>query len=136
MSAGGSQDSQQLHGRGQRKSVNGLRRSRRRCSPRRGKELRQQHLHQTRTVKHLSGTQDIYIYTYIYIDRQEQFNVLQNVVDKSEEVTCLDIVQWLRDLDSNYLSGRRRGVPTDTSQDLQDILNHSRRRPDHLENVA
>lgn len=66
--------------------------------------------------------------------RQEQFNVLQIMVDKSEEVMCLDIVQWLRD--RNYLGGRRRGVPTDTSQDLQDILNHSRRRPDHLKNVA
>lgn len=58
------------------------------------------------------------------------------MVDKSEEVMFLDIVQWLRDWDGNYLGGRRRRVPADTSKDLQNILNHSRRRPDHLENVA
>lgn len=82
------------------------------------------------------GQSSTWVEHKIYIYRQEQFNVLQIVVDKSEEVMCLDIVQWLRDWDGNYLGGRRGRVPTDTSQDLQNILYHLRRRPDHLENVA
>lgn len=37
---------------------------------------------------------------------------------------------------SRYLGGRRGGVPTDSCQDLQDVLNHWGRRSHHLQNVA
>lgn len=53
---------------------------------------------------------------------------------KTEQVERLYV--WLHFGLSHHLSGRSGGVPRESYQDLQDVLNHRGRRSDHLQNVA